>query len=177
MLASLQSHNTPRKIKPRLFDMCLHTLIILHFIEKNYHHKVVQLYWYNSSNSNFNAKNQPHFEMYCFQLSHLELDMDILQNITSGENVNYYLSSQFASHRHLVSISTIVILYSTVAVFGFMANAVVFGTLVAIGSLRHNATNIFVATLAFSDMVLCCFNVPIQVSSFAYCSTICIHLR
>ncbi len=85
------------------------------------------------------------------------------------DHAEYYGSSDFGSHRLVGNTATIVVLYAVVALFGFLANAVVLGTLMAIGGgLRHSATTVFVAGLALSDMVLCVFNAPIQVSYELY---------
>uniref|UniRef100_A0A5K3FP54 G_PROTEIN_RECEP_F1_2 domain-containing protein n=1 Tax=Mesocestoides corti TaxID=53468 RepID=A0A5K3FP54_MESCO len=85
----------------------------------------------------------------------------------SQQDLEYFLSSRFATHRYPVNTATIITLYSTVALFGFIENAIIFGTLLAIGDLRSTCNggqtaNIFVGALAVSDMILCVFNVPTQ---------------
>ncbi|KAL5965778.1 Pyroglutamylated RF-amide peptide receptor [Taenia solium] len=81
----------------------------------------------------------------------------------SEQDLEYFLSSRFATHRYPVNTATIITLYSTVAVVGFIENAVIFATLLAIGDLRGgSAANVFVGALTVSDMILCVFNVPTQ---------------
>ncbi|KAM7533371.1 hypothetical protein Aperf_G00000121104 [Anoplocephala perfoliata] len=82
---------------------------------------------------------------------------------TSEEGLDFFLSSRFASHRYPVNTATIIALYSTIAVIGFIENAVIFTALLAIGDMRHGtAANVFVGALTVSDMILCVFNVPTQ---------------
>ncbi|KAH9277600.1 Neuropeptide Y receptor type 1 [Echinococcus granulosus] len=81
----------------------------------------------------------------------------------SEQDLEYFLSSRFATHRYPINTATIITLYSTVAVVGFIENAIIFSTLLAIGDLRGgSAANVFVGALTVSDMILCVFNVPIQ---------------
>lgn len=114
----------------------------------------------------------------------------------SQPDVEYFLSSSFATHRYTVNTATIITLYSFVALFGFTANAAILGALLAHGgatsiggglaggtisggggggggtggtggsgvSCGGSAANVFVGALALSDMVLCVFNVPTQVT-------------
>lgn len=82
----------------------------------------------------------------------------------SEDGSDYFLSSEFGSHRYPINTATIITLYSTVAVVGFIENAIIFTTLLAIGDLRGgSAANVFVGALTVSDMILCVFNVPTQV--------------
>ena len=55
----------------------------------------------------------------------------------------------------------IITLYSVVIVIGFIKNLVVFTVIVRSKQL-HTVTNIFIGTLALSDIMLCVFNLPFQ---------------
>lgn len=55
----------------------------------------------------------------------------------------------------------IITLYAVVIVVGFVKNLVVFTVIVKSKQL-HTVTNIFIATLALSDIMLCVFNLPFQ---------------
>ena len=83
---------------------------------------------------------------------------------SSEQELDYFLSSRFATHRYPINTATIITLYSTVAVVGFIVNAIIFTALLAIGDLRGgSAASVFVGALTVSDMILCVFNVPTQV--------------
>lgn len=55
----------------------------------------------------------------------------------------------------------IITLYAIVIVIGFVKNLIVFTVIVKSKQL-HTVTNIFIATLALSDIMLCVFNLPFQ---------------
>nr|CDS26066.1 Peptide (Neuropeptide F/Y-like) G protein-coupled receptor [Hymenolepis microstoma] len=77
--------------------------------------------------------------------------------------LKFFLSSQFATHRYSINTATIITLYSTIAVIGFIENAIIFTALFVIGDIRHGSeANVFVGALALSDMIHCIFNVPTQ---------------
>lgn len=81
---------------------------------------------------------------------------DMLENMTNilqEENDNVLLKKSWRIF--------IVTLYSVVIVIGFIKNLVVFTVIVRSKQL-HTVTNIFIGTLALSDIMLCVFNLPFQ---------------
>ncbi|KAK0057008.1 prolactin-releasing peptide receptor [Biomphalaria pfeifferi] len=55
----------------------------------------------------------------------------------------------------------VIVLYSIVIIFGFFANLLVVAVILRYKQL-HTVTNIFIAYLSMADVVLCVFNLPIQ---------------
>lgn len=88
---------------------------------------------------------------------------------STEQGLDFFLSSRFASHRYPINTATFITLYSTMAVIGFIENAIIFTTLLANGDMRHGtAANVFVGALTVSDMILCVFNVPTQARNVFY---------
>ena len=60
--------------------------------------------------------------------------------------------------------SLVIVLYSVVISFGFFANLLVVMVIVRHKQL-HTITNIFICLLSIADVMLCVFNMPLQLHS------------